>query len=85
MSVRFRNALAPAQQRHRVEHAVRAALEPGLAEFEAVITPAVDPWHAEILIFLHGQRRAAYFADLHQSDEELSKDMRRALRNVRRG
>jgi hypothetical protein len=79
MAVKIRNALAPSQERHRLEHAVREALESGRAEFEAVITHAVDPNHAELLILQSGRRCAAYFVDLHGPVEELSRQIRQGL------
>jgi hypothetical protein len=79
MAVKIRNALAPSRERHRLEHAVRDALASGRAEFEAVITHAVDPDHAELLILQSGRRCASYFVDLHRPVEELSRQIRLGL------
>ena len=79
MTLKIRNALGPSRERVRVEHAVRQALDAGTGEFEAVITPAVDHGHAELLILQGGRRCAAYFVDLQRPLDELSMTIRRTL------
>jgi hypothetical protein len=83
MPIKIRNALMPLPERHRVEHAVREALDSGRSDLEAVITHAVDPGFAEVLILRSGQRCASYFVDLHRTTEELSIAIRDAVHDAR--
>lgn len=79
MPLTIRNAFRDARACGELERVLHAIFDAEDRTVEAVITPAVDRSHAEVLILHNGQRWGAHFADLSLRSGELSAAVRAAL------
>lgn len=79
MPLRIVNTLNPPFAR-MLEDALRAAVGSAAGELQAWITPAMDEFHAEVVVTEGCERRAAYFASLVVSFDEHVEALQRALR-----